>query len=293
MDTENGASSRLAGEKHDRDTGGVRAVTRSTRIITALAEHPYPLGIVELATFVQLSPASVHRILHTLVSAGWAEQNSRTAKYRLGMRAIGIGTVGLVTNPVLHDSRMYLARLAEWSGHDAVLSTLVGVKTVQLTRVAGPHTEMIEFEPGHPQPAHAMADGKLLLAYLPEAEARYFYEVAGLRKYTENTITDPVRMEQELAAIRKQGYAVDNGERFDTGRGLAVPVLDADGHPIAAMLCLGRIDPEQDTAIVHQMFSLAREMSERLSAAGDLPAAAAAESVTVSGPVPAGVHRRA
>jgi len=275
VSTQNGELAGPAGEKNPREASGVRAVTRSTRIVTALAEHPYPLGIVELAAFVRLSPASVHRILATLVSVGWVEQNSRTAKYRLGMRAIGVGTVGLATNPVLHDARMYLARLAEWSGHDAVLSTLVGVKTVQLTRVAGPHTGMIEFEPGHPQPAHAMADGKLLMAYLPPDEARYFYEAAGLRAYTENTITDPERMKLELAQIRKQGYAVDNCERFDVGRGLAVAVLDADARPIAAMLCLGKIDPKQDLEIVQQMVSLAREMSDRLSASGDLPAAAA------------------
>lgn len=255
-------------------------MARAARIVTALAEHPYPLGIVELAQLVQLSPASVHRILTTLVSVGWVEQNSRTAKYRLGMRVIGVGTVGLVTNPVLHDARTYLARLAEWSGYDAVLSTLVGVKTVQLTRVAGPHTELIEFEPGHPQPAHAMADGKLLLSFLPEAEARYFYEVEGLRQYTSHTITDPVQMERELAAIRAQGYAVDNFERFDTGRGLAVPVLDSDDRPIAAMLCLGRIAPDRDQEIVQQMLSLAREMSDRLSAAGDLPTSALESSQT-------------
>jgi IclR family acetate operon transcriptional repressor len=278
-------------EKTGRDTGGVRAVTRSTRIIAALAEHPYPLGIVELASFVQLSPASVHRILATLVSVGWVEQNSRTSKYRLGMRAIGVGMVGLVTNPVLRDGRTYLSRLADWSGLDAVLSTLVGVKTVQLTRVAGAHTEVIEFEPGHPQPAHAMADGKLLLSYLPDDEARYFYEVAGLRRYTERTITDPARMDKELAKIRKQGYAVDNGERFDAGRGLAVPVLDADGHPIAAMLCLGKIDPTQDRAIVRQMQSLARELSEQLAASGDLPAAAV-DSATPFGALPPSNGRR-
>lgn len=268
------ASTRSVGDESGRDAGGVRAVARATRIVAALAEHPYPLGIVELAQFVQLSPGSVHRILSTLVSVGWVEQNARTAKYRLGMRAIGVGTVGLVTNPVLHDGRIYLARLAEWCGYDAVLSTLVGVKTVQLTRVAGAHTELIEFEPGHPQPAHAMADGKLLLSFLPEAEARYFYEVEGLRQYTSNTITDPLQMERELAAIRAQGYAVDNFERFDTGRGIAVPVLDSGDRPIAAMLCLGRIDPDRDLEIVQQMLSLAREMSDRLSAAGDLPASA-------------------
>lgn len=258
-------------------------MTRATRIVTALAEHPYPLGIVELAAFVQLSSASVHRILSTLVSVGWVEQNTRTAKYRLGMRAIGVGMVGLATNPVLHDGRLYLTRLAEWSGYDAVLSTLVGVKTVQLERVAGSHTEMIEFEAGRPQPAHAMADGKLLLSFHTEDEVRYFYKVEPLRRYTDNTITDPALMDKELAKIRAQGYAADNYERFQKGRGLAVPVLDSDGHAIAAMLCLGRFEPSEDLQLVQQMTALATEMSDRLSASGDLPAAAIDALPTLGG----------
>ncbi|MCL3820000.1 IclR family transcriptional regulator [Aeromicrobium wangtongii] len=257
-----------------RDSGQVRAVARATRIVTALAEHPFPLGIVELAQFVQLSPASVHRILVTLVQVGWVEQNTRTAKYRLGMQAVGVGMVGLVSNPVLHDARMFLSRLAQWSGHDAVLSTLVGFKTVQLSRVAGSATEFIEFEPGHPQPAHAMADGKLLMSYMPVEQRRWLYEAEPLRMFTPNTITDPAAIEREFAAIQERGYAVDNYERFAVGRGIAAPVMDTEGRPIAAMLCLGKIDPAQDEEIVQQMLALTREMSERLKGAGDLPASA-------------------
>lgn len=257
-----------------KDSGQVRAVARAARIVTALAEHPFPLGIVELAQFVQLSPASVHRILATLVNVGWVEQNTRTAKYRLGMQMIGVGMVGLVSNPVLHDARMFLSRLAEWSGYDAVLSTLVGVKTVQLARVAGSHTEFIEFEPGHPQPAHAMADGKLLLSYLPAEQRSRLYEMGKLRLFTPNTITDPVEIEREFAVIQERGYAVDNFERFSAGRGIAAPVMDVNGQPIAAMLCLGKIDPSQDDEIIQRVSALAREMSERLKGAGDMPASA-------------------
>ena len=260
-----------ADESGGRSSPRVRAVQRAVLIVTALAEHPYPMGIVELSAFVQLSPASVHRLLATLIHVGWVEQNSRTAKYRLGMHVVGIGSIGLSTNPVLHDGRMYLSRLADWSGHDALLSTLVGVKTVQLSRVAGANTELLDFEAGHPQPAHAGADGKLLLAYRPAEVTKYLYEVAGLPKYTSKTIVDPRRMEREFATIRSRGYAIDNGERFTNGRGIAVPVMDPDEMPIAAMLCAGRINPDRDMDIVRQMQSLAREMSERLIATGDLP----------------------
>ncbi|WP_325176234.1 IclR family transcriptional regulator [Streptomyces liliifuscus] len=264
-------SSSAASSGEGRDVGHVRAVQRAARIMRALTEHPYPMGIVELAKFVRLSPASVHRLVATLVSVGWVEQNSRTSKYRLGMGAVGIGSVALVTNPVVHDGRMYLARVAQWSGHDAVLSTLVGAKTVQLARSAGVNTEILEFEPGHPQPAHAMADGKLLLAYLPEDEVRDVLGVEELRRFTRNTITDLDRMRREFEEIRAQGYAVDNFERFDTGRGIAVPVLDSGGRPLAAMVCLGKLDPAQDAELVQQLQSVAREMSDRLTATGDLP----------------------
>lgn len=269
-----GAGSETADAEKGKDVGQVRAVARATRIVATLAEHPFPLGIVELAQFVQLSPASVHRILMTLVQVGWVEQNTRTAKYRLGIQPIGLGSVGLVSNPVLHDARMFLSRLAEWSGHDAVLSTLVGLKSVQLTRVAGAHTEFIEFEPGHPQLAHAMADGKLLLSYMPAEHRSRLYETGELRAFTPNTITDPVEIERELASIQERGYAIDNFERFSAGRGIAAPVMDGDGRPIAAMLCLGRIDPALDAEIIRQLLELTREMSERLRGAGDLPASA-------------------
>lgn len=267
-----GSSAVPAGD--GRASGHVRAVQRAARIVTALAEHPYPLGIVELAEFVQLSPASVHRLLATLISVGWVEQNSRTSKYRLGMRAVGVGSVALVTNPVVHDGRTYLAAVAQWSGHDVVLSTLVGIKTVQLTRVAGINTELTAFEPGHPQPAHAMADGKLLLAYLPDEEVRHILGVEELRRFTPSTITDRDLMRRELDAIRRQGYAVDNYERFTTGRGIAVPVLDPGGRPLAAMMCLGKLDPARDEETVRQLHSAAREMSDRLSSTGDLPGSA-------------------
>ena len=99
------------------------------------------------------------------------------------------------------------------------MSILVGRRTVQVERVAGAYTSIVDFEPGRFQPAHAMADGKLLLAYLSEAERRFIYEGSGLRRYTPNTIVDPTELEQEFEKIRSRGYSVDNYERFEAGRG--------------------------------------------------------------------------
>lgn len=257
-----------------RDEGNVRSIQRAIHVLTALAEHPYPLGLLELSKYVNLSRASVHRILMTLVRVGWVEQNPRTTKYRLGMRAVGVGIVGMVTNPLIRDAYPYLTRLSDWSGHDSVLSTLIGGKTVQLRRAAGSNTVLIDFEAGHPQPAYAMADGKLLLSYLDESEAESLLRSEEMRAFTPSTITDVTTMLGELETIRNQGFAVDNFERFEAGRGLAVPVMGEGDLPVAAMLALGRLDPARDEETIQQMQSLARGLSDRLKSAGELPTAA-------------------
>lgn len=270
----NGTASEPRPAGGGRDDGSVRSIQRSVRILTTLAEHPYPLGLLELSEYVELSRASVHRILLTLVRLGWVEQNPRTTKYRLGMGAVGVGIVGMVTNPLIRDSHRYLVRLSEWSGHDSVLSTLVGGKTVQLRRAAGVNTELIDFEAGHPQPAYAMADGKLLLSYLDESEAEALLQAEGMRPFTSGTITDVATMLKELAVIREQGFAVDNFERFEGGRGLAVPVMGEGDLPVAALLALGRLDPARDDETIQQMQALSRGLTDRLRSAGELPKAA-------------------
>lgn len=256
-----------------KNSSNVRAVERAARIVTTLAEHPYAMGILELAERIQLSPGSVHRLLATLVGIGWIEQNSRTSKYRLGTRMLGIGTTALLTNPAVHEGTAYLARLVEATGHDGQLSTLVGMRVVSLAHVASPKTlrPELKFEPGLAQPAHASADGKLLLSYLSEAERKYLYNVEGLPGYTSKTITDVVKLEEEMRQIRAQGYAVEDGERFEDTRSIAAPVLGADQEPILAVLCVGDIDlsPDSRQALARYLLSLARELADRLGKIGD------------------------
>ena len=255
--------------------GTVRSVQRAARIITTLAEHPYPMGVLELSSRVKLSPASVHRMLTTLISIGWVEQNSRTAKYRLGTQMLGIGSTGLITSPIVQHGRVFLTRLAALAGHHTALSTVVGLRVIHLARVPGKEGGTPDFEPGVSQPAHAMADGKLLLAYLPKEERQYLYEVGELVSYTPRTIVSSEVLEEQLEVIKQQGYAVDMFERFEAVRGVAVPVFDLDGSPLLAMLALGAIDtdPDYETWLVQQMQSLAAEMSALIAIMGDMPKA--------------------
>ena len=251
----------------------VRAVKRVARIITALAERPYSMTVRELAARANLSPTSVHRMLTTLVEIGWAHQNTNTGRYRVGTEMLGIGSSGLITDPIVQNGRAFLQSFTETTGHTSFLSTLVGARVVYLARVEGTLEPAFSFEPGLSMPAHAMADGKLLLAYLSPEERAYLYGVSELRRYTSRTITEPDVLEEELAVIRVRGYASEEGERFKNFWGLAVPVIRSENRLLVAMLCIGvkRLTPELLEKTHAQMVSTVEALADHLVMVGDLP----------------------
>jgi DNA-binding IclR family transcriptional regulator len=258
-----------------RSRPNVQSVDRAVRILTMLAGNPFPIGVAELASRLQLSTTSVHRMLTTLSALGWVEQNTRTSRYRLGTRFLSAGAAGLITHPLVQHGRHFLERLSEITGFDAFLSTLVAGRVVYLAKSDGENGLGNAFEPGVSLPAHSMATGKLLLAYTTREARDELYKV-GLEPYAKETITDPEELEAELATILTQGYALDRGERFDYSRAMAVPVLGSDKRPLIGMSCVGPAEHMQLTDdyvawLSQVMESLAMEMADHLTILGDLP----------------------
>jgi DNA-binding IclR family transcriptional regulator len=214
----------------------------------------------------------VHRMLKTLMAFGWVEQNSKTSRYRLGTKLLAVGAAGLITHPIIQNGKPFLRRLSDLTGFDVYLSTLMRSRVVYLAKSSGRQGLGSEFEPGISMPAHALADGKLLLAYRPREEREQLY-AEGLRRYNPATIVDPDQMERELTQIKLQGYALGRGERMAASRGLAVPIMGPDCKPILGIMCVFRMEltPPFVESLSQQMTSLAQDMADQLAVLGDMP----------------------
>ena len=259
----------MEAERNQDSPGGlsVRAVDRAVAILTALADQPRPLGVGELAGAVNLHPATVHRLLTTLARLNWVERLD-PGKYGLGLRMLGVAALGVAESPLLSNSAPILQRLAEVSGWSSYLSVLIGDRVVDLARYPGRLSQAaptFAFGPGRSYPAHASADGKLLMAYLPSDELEPLFNHEPLKAFTEKTITGRNDLQQEMEAIRVRGYATDRGERSEFVKGVAVPV-QAEGNVVAALLCFGRFEltEEWELWLKQEMSFLAEELSHRL-----------------------------
>ena len=77
--------------------------------------------------------------------------------------------------------------------------------------------------------------GKLFLSQLPEKKRALLVRSIPLYRYTENTITEAVKLEAELEAIRKTEISIDNQEFLAGVVCVAVPVRSAGGQRVAAL----------------------------------------------------------
>jgi IclR family acetate operon transcriptional repressor len=127
--------------------------------------------------------------------------------------------------------------------------------------------------PGFTAFAHARAAGKLLLAHLPKPGLRRFLDTHPLRPLTPRTIAVRRAFDRELAAIRANGFAVDDEEFMEGVAAVAAPV-NADtklfAYAVAAPVERFRANRERFLQVARSAARLAQDgLTEAARGDGD------------------------
>ena len=247
-------------------SGGVQSIERAFDLLEMLADAGGALGLSELATNSGLPLPTVHRLMRTLVNRGYVRQEA-SRRYTLGSRLIRLGeTSSRMLGTWL---RPFLAQLVRETGETANLAMLDGDEVVYIAQVPSAHSMRMFTEPGRRVRPHCTAVGKALLAQLPPGEARALLERGGMPAYTPTTITDPDLLVAHFEVIRKQGYAVDEGEQEIGVRCFAVAVPDAPA-PLAISTSgpQARMTDDAAARIVPVLKQAALQISATIAAEG-------------------------
>jgi IclR family pca regulon transcriptional regulator len=93
----------------------------------------------------------------------------------------------------------------------------------------------INLGPGARLPAYCTSMGRILLAALPQDEARAILDRSELVAYTNRTKADLPSITTELAVVAAQGFAVIDQELELGLCSIAVPLYNSAGQTIAAL----------------------------------------------------------
>jgi IclR family KDG regulon transcriptional repressor len=115
------------------------------------------------------------------------------------------------------------------------------------------------------RPAHCTALGKIILAALRPDQLKRFLERVELKPSTKKSITEPSVLLREIAEVRRNAIAIDDGEFNAEVRCVAVPVYNFTGEVIGALGISGPLWRMTDN-VLQGRARLVQTAASRLSA---------------------------
>lgn len=259
-----------AAERDLLDGNAVRSVDRAAALLLALGECAGEAGVTELARRLGLHKSTASRLLATLQRRGLVEQDEESGKYRLGLIVIRLAERAERTLDLKGIALPELERLARATRETVTLGILEGDACLTVAQADGPNMVACPDWTGRTTPLHCVASGKILMATMAERDVMRIAR-PGLAARTERTITSLEALLEELARVRRRGYATAFSEWIDGTHGVAVPVLDARQRVIASLAVWGpayRVTPGRVVEIVTSARATAAAVTARLGGAG-------------------------
>lgn len=200
-----------------------------------IAHQAEGVNFTELNEGTNIPQGSAHRIVKELVALKVLDYDHKRKTYRGGLMLAALGAQVLEHYSLRDIVRPRLETLHSALGHIVTLGIRNGAHGIYIDRISGSDMRLrLHSEIGKAFPLHCTAMGKVLLAYADEDVQRSVLQ-SDLPAITPNTITDPARLEKELATVKDQGYALDNEE---ITRGLictAAPIFGVGGEVVGAI----------------------------------------------------------
>jgi len=239
---------------------------KTVRIVTALARSESPCLVQDIADAARLRLATTYRLLQDLVAGGWASYDRTTRLYRIGTEFLRLATL-VTRGRTFGELLPPLLRELVDACNETVAFYLYDPAHQMVTPVLAEHgAEALGYavDLGQLKHLHAGASGKATMAFLDQPALEAVLARYGLPAMTPNTVTDRGRLDADLARIRRDGYAISQGERVAGAVGIGAPVFRPNGE-IAGTLLITipsfRFDPSSEP----RMASLVMRYASRLT----------------------------
>jgi DNA-binding IclR family transcriptional regulator len=242
----------------------VQSVDRALTILELLA-HDGESSVTQIAGGLGVHKSTAFRLLATLETHRLVEQVNDRGRYRLGVGNLRLAGATTARLDVVSEARPVCRQLAADTGETVNITVLSDTSALYLDQQAGSSALQSHNWVGQRIPLHATSNGKVLISELSEsalAEA-----LPDLPRFTDQTITSRRKLIEELAEVRRIGYALAVDELEIGLTAAAAPIRSAHGDIIASMSISGptfRLDQARLDDEVPKVVAAALEVSHRL-----------------------------
>ncbi|MDF1525369.1 MAG: IclR family transcriptional regulator [bacterium] len=204
----------------------IQSVDHALDVLEAFHSEADELGITELSRRLKLHKNNIFRILATLESRGYIDQNMATDNYRLGLGTLELGQTYIRHTGLLRVARSVMEELNNKVNENVYIGILKDRYAFYLDVVESNHTVRVLSRVGCRVPTYCAAIGKAQLAYETSETINEVLGKKELKKFTPNTIADRKKILEHLVLVKELGYALDDEEWDEGVRCVGAPIFD-------------------------------------------------------------------
>lgn len=193
----------------------ISSVKKALKVLKLFDSAHKSMTLTEISERADMRKGTMVRVLTTLEEEGFVRYDEISKRYSLGMSIYVLSSNAFQFISVVEAARPYLEKVTTELNLIAHLSVLEGEKIVLIDRVV-PNANAVVFDLnskiGGEVEAHNTGAGKVLTAYSATEVREKIISHCSFESYSERTITDKDEYRSVLDAVRKNGYATNEGE---------------------------------------------------------------------------------
>ena len=169
-------------------------------------------NLQEISSGTNLTNSTALKILDTLVLIGYVDRNDEKI-YRLGGKLIRYANQSFEQLNLLELTQPFLEKLQDTIDETIHLGILADNEIFYINKLE-PRNQTIRMSSkiGITRPLYNSAMGKAMLAEFSTIDLENYLSITSLIPYTEETITNPLKLKSELESVRKEQVAFDDEE---------------------------------------------------------------------------------
>jgi len=245
--------------------------TPALRVLNALSwivqEQAQDVGVRELAAVLKVSPSTAHRLLNDLMKVDFVKQDRQTGRYSISLEFLRLAYLAISHLSLEEVATAHMRRLSDVCNETSLLGVYDSsrLEMMFMAIVESSHRLRYSIDLNKWFPLHIGASGLSILAHLDDAKIASVVKRANLGSLSERSVIQLSRLDKELRAIRKNGYAITYGVRTPGVVGLAAPVFDGSGGVIGT-ICLAipetRFNKSNELRLANLMIACAQEVTK-------------------------------
>ncbi|MCC6146222.1 MAG: IclR family transcriptional regulator [Anaerolineaceae bacterium] len=244
-----------------------QSLAKALEILNMFSDQKPEWGIRELGRELGINPTTIFRLVRTMVDAGYMEQDPEKQYYSLGPRVLKLAEVYQRYNPLPLIAKKVFENYADRFEHSIYFGCLNNYELIYLAFQNGRAPLRVMIEPGASTSLHSTALGKVLLAFQKDEFIAEFLKARPLKKSSPRTIVDPQELWEQIREIRRNNYAINDGEQYPDIGSLGVPVPEKDRlNRFAISLAYPRHLITEKRITLKELLPLAQEIAREIAA---------------------------